>query len=84
VPTCEEVASIADSVDRAARANDLLWRKPQHPRDLRELRADALRAAIDEGRDRSELAARLGVRDSDLDWMTSRDEPAWPPRLQRD
>ena len=80
VPTSEEVALIPDSADRAARANDLMWRNPRRPRDLRQLRADALRAAIDEGRDPVELAARLGVRATDLEWMTRADEPTWPPR----
>jgi hypothetical protein len=78
VPTCEEVASIPDSVDRAARANELMWRDHPRPRALRELRADALRTAINEGRDAAELAARLGVRAADIEWMTRRDAPTWP------
>jgi hypothetical protein len=83
VPTCEEIASIADSVDRAARAHELIWGDHPRPRRLRELRAEALRTAIDEGRDAAELAARLGVRATDIDWMTRRDEPTWPARATK-
>ena len=80
VPTCEEVASIADSVDRAARAHELIGGKTSRPGQLRELRASALRTAIGEGRDATELATRLGVRAADIAWMTSLEKPTWPVR----
>ncbi|WP_157488659.1 hypothetical protein [Pseudofrankia sp. DC12] len=82
MPTCEEVASIADSVDRAARAHELFGGKHPRPGQLRDLRADALRTAIGEGRDATELASRLGVRAADIAWMTSLDKPTWPARAK--
>lgn len=80
MPTCEEVASIEDSVDRAARANELIWRSHPQRSQLRELRADALRAALREGKDAAEIAGRLGVRTDDITWMTSRETATWPSR----
>jgi hypothetical protein len=83
VPTCEEIASISDSVDRAACANDLIWNGHPRPTKLRELRAEALRAALQEGRDAEDLATRLGVRTADIAWMTRRDQATWPARTAR-
>lgn len=65
-------------MDRAARANDLIWRNHPRPTQLRQLRADALRTALSEGRDAAELADRLGVKAGDIAWMTSQEKPTWP------
>jgi hypothetical protein len=83
VPTCEEIASISDSVDRAARANDLIWNGHPRPTELRRLRAEALRTALDEGREAAELAGRLGVRPGDIAWMAAGDESDWPASVIR-
>jgi hypothetical protein len=83
VPTCEEIALISDSVDRAARANDLIWDGHPRPSQLRELRADALRTALEEGKDAEVLAARLGERVGDIAWMTRRERPTWPAPMSR-
>ncbi|OHV62177.1 hypothetical protein BCD48_05040 [Pseudofrankia sp. BMG5.36] len=72
------MASIEDSVDRAAHANDLIWRNHPRPSQLRQLRADALRAALSEGKDATEIASRLGVRADDIAWMTSSETASWP------
>ncbi|OHV29080.1 hypothetical protein BCD49_36775 [Pseudofrankia sp. EUN1h] len=74
------MASIEDSVDRAAHANELIWRNHPRPTQLRQLRADALRAALREGTDVTEIASRLGVRSDDIAWMTSHETSTWPAR----
>jgi hypothetical protein len=79
VLTCEEIAAIPDSVDRAERANDLLWRGHPRPSQVRLLRAQALKEALRGGTDADAVAARLGVRADDLEWMMTRGGSSeWP------
>jgi hypothetical protein len=66
-----ELLTISDPTDRATAANDQLWKRPGHARDLRETRRQAIREALDQGQSPEALAEQLRVRSADLVWMAS-------------
>lgn len=70
--TSEEVLDVADPVERAGLADELMWTAhPQRSR-LRMIRADAIRQALDDGRLPDDVAKRLKVKVDDIGWMADR------------
>lgn len=67
--TIAELLTITDPADRAAAANDLLWKRAELSGRLREARSQAIREAMSQGRSPETLAEQLNVRAADLTWM---------------
>jgi hypothetical protein len=67
-----DLDTIADPVDRAAAANDLLWTRHPGSSALRTARGLAISEAVELGRSPEEIADRLNVRPDDLTWMNRR------------
>lgn len=65
----DELSEVADPVDRAVLANELIWGPHPDRTALRTMRAQAIRAALDAGRTPDEVATRLQVTAADLRWM---------------
>ncbi|OAA24675.1 hypothetical protein UG55_10287 [Frankia sp. EI5c] len=60
---------LADPVERAALADDLMWSAHQQRSTLRGIRAAAIRQALDGGSTIAELARRMRVNEADVTWM---------------
>jgi hypothetical protein len=69
----DELLEIADPVERAGLADELMWTSHPHRTSLRTLRGQAIREALDAGRQATDVAARLRVTVADLQWMAGRD-----------
>jgi hypothetical protein len=73
VMTQDELLEIADPVERAGLADELMWTSHPHRTSLRTLRGEAIREALDAGRQATDVAARLRVTVADLQWMAGLD-----------
>ncbi len=58
-----------------------MWAEPSRFSDAREVRRQAVLQAVQVGRSREEVAARLRVQAADVDWMTR--VPVEPGRVLR-
>jgi hypothetical protein len=65
----DELLDIADPVERAGLADELMWTADTHRTTLRALRGKAIREALDAGRQPTDVAKRLRVTVADLRWM---------------
>ncbi|CUU55529.1 hypothetical protein CcI49_12445 [Frankia sp. CcI49] len=80
---------VADPVERAALADQLMWTASQQRSALRGVRAAAIRQALEDGSTTAELARRMRVTEADVAWMadhpvsTLRVVPLKPERAMR-
>ncbi|CAI7978761.1 conserved hypothetical protein [Frankia sp. Hr75.2] len=66
----EQVENTPDPLDRASLADELMWTPHPHRLALRDLRSDAIRASLAAGIPSDQIAAKLHVKISDLEWMS--------------